>query len=101
MNAAAFIGRCTAGIIASYTGVLNLTIVSAVACSALIISMVALSDIANVTILSVIYGYFSGVCMSHTAIVVHFCALTIKDVSLLVPLITFLTPDLSELGLAS
>jgi len=73
MNVAAFIGRCTAGIIASYIGVLNLTVLSTVACSAFIISMIALTDIANMIIIGVMYGYFSGVCMFHTAIVVNCC----------------------------
>jgi hypothetical protein len=71
VNGASFIGRCTTGTIASYTGVLNLTIISAVACSALIISMIALSDIANVTVIGAVYGYFSGVCMFRTTTTVN------------------------------
>jgi hypothetical protein len=67
MNAACFLGRCTTGIIAAYTGVLNLTIASTVACSAIIISMIALSDVASVVVLGVAYGYFSGFCMFYTA----------------------------------
>ncbi|KAG1878465.1 major facilitator superfamily domain-containing protein [Suillus tomentosus] len=81
LNAASFIGRCTAGIIAAYAGVLNFTIISAVACSAIIISMIALSDMTSVVVLGLVYGYFSGI-----------------YVALLVPLMTVLTPDLSELG---
>lgn len=72
MNAASFVGRCTPGIIASYTGVLNLVIISAVACSALIISMIALSDIASVIVIGILHGYFSGICMFHTAIVANY-----------------------------
>ena len=67
MNAASFLGRCTTGPIAAYAGVLNLTIVSAVACSAVNISMIALSDKASVIMLGVAFGYFSGICMFHTA----------------------------------
>ncbi|KAG2083486.1 major facilitator superfamily domain-containing protein [Suillus cothurnatus] len=81
MNSACYLGRCTTGIIAAYTGVLNLTIASAVACSTIIISMIALSDVASVVVLGVAYGYFSG----------FFTALV-------VPLVTVLTPDVSELG---
>ncbi|KAG1843901.1 major facilitator superfamily domain-containing protein [Suillus subluteus] len=81
MNAACVIGRCTAGIIATYTGVLNFTIASTVACSAIITSMIALSDVASVVVLGLAYGYFSGV-----------------YIALVVPLITEFTPDLSELG---
>ncbi|KIK39971.1 hypothetical protein CY34DRAFT_295933 [Suillus luteus UH-Slu-Lm8-n1] len=81
MNAACFIGRCTAGMTAAYTGVLNFMIVSTVACSAVIIAMIGLSDVASVVVLGLAYGYFSGV-----------------FVALLVPLVTVFTPDLSELG---
>ncbi|KAG1843897.1 major facilitator superfamily domain-containing protein [Suillus subluteus] len=81
MNAACVIGRCTAGMIAVYTGVLNFTIASTVACSAIIISMIALSDVVSVVVLGLAYGYFSGV-----------------YVALMVPLVTAFTPDLSELG---
>ncbi|KAG1807027.1 major facilitator superfamily domain-containing protein [Suillus subaureus] len=81
MNAACFIGRCTTGIIAAYTGVLNLIIASTIACSTIIISMIALSDVASVVVLGLAYGYFSGV-----------------YIALIVPLVTVFTPDLSELG---
>ncbi|KAG1807043.1 major facilitator superfamily domain-containing protein [Suillus subaureus] len=80
-NAACVTGRCTAGMIATYTGVLNFTIACAVACSAIIMSMIALSDVASVVVLGLAYGYFSGVCSA-----------------LIVPLVTEFTPDLSELG---
>jgi hypothetical protein len=70
MNAACVIGRCTAGVIATYTGVLNFTIASTVACSAIITSMMALSDVASVVVIALAYGYFSGVCMCHTAVCV-------------------------------
>ncbi|KAG1820091.1 MFS general substrate transporter [Suillus variegatus] len=82
MNAACFIGRCMTGTIAAYAGVLNSTIASTVACSAIIISMIALSDMASVVVLGLAYGYFSGVCM----------------LSRWIPLVAVLTPDLSELG---
>ncbi|OAX34607.1 MFS general substrate transporter [Rhizopogon vinicolor AM-OR11-026] len=81
MNASAFIARCTTGMIAPYMGVLNLTIVSTVVCSALIISMIALVDIASGIVICVVYGYFYGV-----------------FVALAAPLVVLLTPDLSELG---
>ncbi|KAG1840764.1 major facilitator superfamily domain-containing protein [Suillus tomentosus] len=81
MNAACFIGRCMTGTIAAYAGVLNSTIASTVACSAIIISMIALSDMASVVVLGLAYGYFSGV-----------------FIALIVPLVVVLTPDLSELG---
>ncbi|KAG2359034.1 major facilitator superfamily domain-containing protein [Suillus spraguei] len=67
MNAASFIGRCMSGIIASYTGALNLMIASTVACSAIIISMIALSDTDSMVLLGLAYGYFSGICMCRIA----------------------------------
>ncbi|KAG1753561.1 MFS general substrate transporter [Suillus paluster] len=82
MNAACVIGRCTAGIISGYTGLLNLALASSVISGALIISMIALSKVSSVIVIGVTYGYVSGV----------YIALT-------VPLVTVLTPDLSELGL--
>ncbi|KAG2359035.1 major facilitator superfamily domain-containing protein [Suillus spraguei] len=81
MNAACVVGRCTAGMIAAYTGALNFTIASTLACSALIISVIALSDIASVVVIGLAYGYFSGV-----------------YIALMAPLVTAFTPDLSELG---
>ncbi|KAG1767665.1 major facilitator superfamily domain-containing protein [Suillus occidentalis] len=81
MNTACVIGRCTAGIIAAYAGTLNFTIASTVTCSALIISVMALSNITSVVVLGLAYGYFSGV-----------------YIALMVPLVTMFTPELSELG---
>ncbi|KAG1768740.1 major facilitator superfamily domain-containing protein [Suillus placidus] len=81
MNAACVIGRCTAGIIAAYTGLLNLVIASTAACGVLTISMIALSNISSVVVIGVTYGYVSGV-----------------YIAMLVPLVTMLTPNLSELG---
>jgi len=70
LNAACVVGRCTAGIIPAYTGLLNLLITSTAACSIIMISMIALSDISSVVVIGVAYGYFSGVCMFHAAAVV-------------------------------
>lgn len=81
LNAACVVGRCTAGIIPAYTGLLNLLIASTTACGVLIISMIALNSTSNVVVIGVVYGYFSGVYFA-----------------VLVPLVTLLTPDLSELG---
>ncbi|KAG2039272.1 MFS general substrate transporter [Suillus americanus] len=81
MNAACIVGRCTAGIIPAYTGLLNLLIASSAACGVIAISMIALSNISSVVVIGVGYGYFSGV-----------------YIAVVVPLVTMLTPDLSELG---
>ncbi|KIK34648.1 hypothetical protein CY34DRAFT_97603 [Suillus luteus UH-Slu-Lm8-n1] len=81
LNAAWFIGRCTAGIAATYMGVLNLAIASTVACSAVIIPIIARNDVASVVVLGLAYGYLSCV-----------------YIALVVPLMTVSTPDMSELG---
>ncbi|KAG2064683.1 MFS general substrate transporter [Suillus decipiens] len=81
LNAACVVGRCTAGIIQAYTGLLNLTIASTAACGVIIISMIALSNISSVVLIGIAYGYFSGI-----------------YVAVLVPLVAMLTSDLSELG---
>jgi hypothetical protein len=81
LNAACIVGRCTAGVIPAYTGLLNLIIASSAACSVIIISMIALSNISSVVVIGVAYGYFAGV-----------------YIAALVPLVAMLTPDMSELG---
>ncbi|KAG1789942.1 major facilitator superfamily domain-containing protein [Suillus plorans] len=81
LNAASAVGRCTAGIIARYTGLLNLTIASVTACSVIILSMIALNNIFGAVAIGVAYGYVAG-----------------TYISLLIPLVAILTPDLSELG---
>ncbi|KAG1731101.1 uncharacterized protein EDB91DRAFT_1085213 [Suillus paluster] len=86
LDLARFIGRCTIGLIAAYTGVLNLAIISTVTCSAVIISMIALSDMASVVVLGLTYAcVLSGLTI-------------IQVIALVVPLLTVLTPNLSELG---
>ncbi|KAG1820082.1 major facilitator superfamily domain-containing protein [Suillus variegatus] len=81
LNAASAVGRCTAGIIAGYTGLLNLTIASITACSVIILSMIALNNIFGAVAIGIAYGYVAG-----------------TYISLLIPLVVILTPDLSELG---
>ncbi|KAG2064674.1 hypothetical protein BDR04DRAFT_1178472 [Suillus decipiens] len=67
LNASCIVGRCTAGMIPAYTGLSNLIIASTAACGILIMSMIALSNISGVVVISVAYGYFSGVCTFHVA----------------------------------
>ncbi|KAG1733991.1 hypothetical protein EDB19DRAFT_1181458 [Suillus lakei] len=81
LNAASVIGRCTAGTLAAYTGLLNLSIAATAACGALIIYMISLRQMSSVIAIGVTYGYASGVYLATV-----------------VPLVTMLTPSLSELG---
>ncbi|KAG1788771.1 major facilitator superfamily domain-containing protein [Suillus plorans] len=81
LSASSSVGRLSAGYIAGYTGVLNLTVISAISCGLIILGTIGLSSMASVVIIGVLYGYFSGV---YTAIVG--------------PLMATLTHDPSELG---
>ncbi|KAG1903097.1 major facilitator superfamily domain-containing protein [Suillus fuscotomentosus] len=81
LSASSSVGRLSAGYIAGYIGVPNLTVISAISCGLIILGTVGLSSPASVVIIGVLYGYFSGV---YTAIVG--------------PLMATLTHDPSELG---
>ncbi|KAG1887485.1 major facilitator superfamily domain-containing protein [Suillus fuscotomentosus] len=81
LNGSNCLGRFTSGLIASFTGVLNLTIVASTSCGVLILGMIGLSNLASVVVLGMLYGYFSGL-----------------NVAMAPPLVATLTPDLSELG---
>ncbi|KAG2055966.1 MFS general substrate transporter [Suillus hirtellus] len=81
LSASSSVGRLSAGYIAGYTGVLELTVISASSCGLIILGTIGLSSLASVVIIGVLYGYFSGV---YTAIVG--------------PLMATLTHDPSELG---
>ncbi|KAH7926684.1 MFS general substrate transporter [Leucogyrophana mollusca] len=81
LNASNFVGRSTSGIIAKYTKVPILMILSATGCSVLIFGMIGLSNIPKFIVLEIIYGYFAGVYIAMSA-----------------PLMPILTTDMSELG---
>ncbi|KAG2049558.1 MFS general substrate transporter [Suillus hirtellus] len=81
LNVSSCVGRVTSGYIAAYTGVPNLTVISAIMCGSVILGTIGLSSLTSVVILGVLYGYSSGV---YNAMVG--------------PLVAVLTPDPSELG---
>lgn len=81
LNASNSVGRVTAGYIAAYTGVLNLTVIAAISCGLLIFGLIGLKSLTSVVILGVLYGYFVGL---YNAIIG--------------PLVATLAPDHSELG---
>ncbi|KAG2356841.1 major facilitator superfamily domain-containing protein [Suillus spraguei] len=60
LNASNSVGRVTAGYIAAYTGVLNLTVIAAISCGSLIFGLIGLKSLTSVVILGVLYGYFAG-----------------------------------------
>ncbi|KAG0693803.1 major facilitator superfamily domain-containing protein [Suillus ampliporus] len=81
LNASNCVGRVTSGFIAAFTGVPNLTIVATISCGVLNLGLIGLSNLADVVVLGVLYGYFAGL-----------------FIGILAPLMANLTPDLSELG---
>ncbi|KAG1840767.1 major facilitator superfamily domain-containing protein [Suillus tomentosus] len=81
LNGSNCLGRFTSGFIARFTGVVNLTTVTAILCSVLIFGMIGLSSLASVVVLGVIYGYLSGL-----------------NVAMWNALMATLTLDVSELG---
>ncbi|KAJ6532508.1 major facilitator superfamily domain-containing protein, partial [Mycena capillaripes] len=82
MNAASFVGRLCPGFFADSLGIANIATASAAAGAVLILGMIGLSNIASVVILAILYGFCSGVFITVVA-----------------PLVTILTDDLTELGL--
>ncbi|KAJ8582005.1 hypothetical protein M405DRAFT_589430 [Rhizopogon salebrosus TDB-379] len=81
LHSGSFIGRITGGVVSAYAGVPNTTVGSSVISSAIIFTMIGLRSVASVVLIGFSYGYFGGVC-----------------ITMMVPLISHLTPDISDLG---
>ncbi|KAJ7214667.1 MFS general substrate transporter [Mycena haematopus] len=82
MNASSFVGRICPGFFAHSLGIANMATASAGFGSVLILGMIGLSNVANVVVLAILYGFCSGV-----------------FITTLAPLVAVLTDDLTELGL--
>jgi len=63
MNAGSFWGRMSSAFLTPFVGVPDLTIVSTVACAALLVGMIWLSSVASFVVLGFLYGVFSGMSM--------------------------------------
>ncbi|KAG2070372.1 MFS general substrate transporter [Suillus decipiens] len=81
VNGGSFVGRFTAGIVASYLGIPNTIIGYSFISSALIFSMIGLHSAASVVLIGISCGYFSG-----------------GFIALAPSLISHLTPDISDVG---
>lgn len=81
LNGVGILGRITPTIVVDRVGVFNMMIPVAVACSALIFSWIAMKDAAGVISMAVFYGYFAG-----------------AVISLVGPMIAYLTPNVSDIG---
>ncbi|KAJ7065707.1 MFS general substrate transporter [Mycena amicta] len=85
MNAASFLGRLSPGLFLpslGHYGVMYLITGSAACSTVLILSMIALRTTVSVVVIGVLYGLASGM-----------------FITLMAPLVAFLTEDMSELGL--
>ncbi|KAJ7221278.1 major facilitator superfamily domain-containing protein [Mycena pura] len=82
MNSAGFVGRLTPGFFAHTLGIPNMVAASAGCGSVVILGMIGLRTVASVVILGILYGYCAGV-----------------FITLMPPLVAFLTEDLAEVGL--
>ncbi|KAF8429448.1 major facilitator superfamily domain-containing protein [Boletus edulis BED1] len=61
INAGSFVARFVASAVLPYVGVIDLTIITIVACAILIIGMIWLGSAASVIVLGILYGLFSGI----------------------------------------
>lgn len=80
-NAGSFFGRLTASVVSSYVGIPSAIIGCSFISSALIFSMIGLHSVASVSLIGVSYGFFAGGC-----------------IALVAPLISYLTPEVSDIG---
>ncbi|KAJ6626626.1 major facilitator superfamily domain-containing protein [Mycena sp. CBHHK59/15] len=82
MNASSFVGRLFPGFFTRSLGIVNMATAAAGCGAVLILGMISLRNIASVVVIGVLYGFCAGV-----------------FITLMAPLLAFLTEDLSELGL--
>ncbi|KAF8205980.1 major facilitator superfamily domain-containing protein [Mycena galopus ATCC 62051] len=81
MNAASFAGRLLPGLVLHVWGVKSMITVGSGCGAVLILSMIAIHNVASVVTIGIIYGFFAG-----------------GIVTLIGPLLAVLTDDMSELG---
>ncbi|KAF9023807.1 MFS general substrate transporter [Hymenopellis radicata] len=81
LNGVGVLGRIMPTIIVDRVGVFNMMIPCAFACGVMIFSWVAMKDAAGVISMAVFYGFFAG-----------------AVVSLVAPMIAYLTPNVSDIG---
>ena len=62
LNFASLVGRLTIGFFAQQYGVPETITLSCGCCAAITMGMIGIKDIAGVTIVAVLFGYFCGAC---------------------------------------
>ena len=106
MNASSFIGQVSSAALVGYLRVPILVIISTFCCSVILFGMIGVHTVAGVVVFGVLYGYFAGICTSPCLINsadkiwlgAFLTMLVCAVLSLWTPVMTLLTPDLSELG---
>lgn len=81
VNAASFCGRLSAGVIAHFIGVVDLTIFSTLACAVLLGGMIGLSSMESFIVLGLLYGLLSGM-----------------NIAMMAPFMALIATNPSELG---
>ncbi|KAK7017171.1 MFS general substrate transporter [Favolaschia claudopus] len=81
-NASSFVGRICPGFFAHSLGIANMATASAGGGAVLVLGMIGISNVASVVVLCIFGGFFSGM-----------------FITMMAPLVSVLTHDLSELGL--
>ena len=71
MNSSSFIGRLSAGPLATRWGVDRMTLLSTTLCTAFIFCMLAIRDVGSVVGFALVYGFFSGVCEYNSTLFVR------------------------------
>jgi hypothetical protein len=98
LHSGSFIGRITGSVVSAYAGVPNTTVASSLISSAIIFTMIGLRSVASVVLIGFSYGYFGGVCACGLYRLSDSYQISIPGITMMVPLISLLTPDISDLG---
>lgn len=67
LNAAGFFGRCTAGLLAAFVGIVNLTTLMTICTGVVLFCMIMLRDKESTILFSIFFGFFSGGAIALTA----------------------------------
>ncbi|KAG8221106.1 MFS general substrate transporter [Butyriboletus roseoflavus] len=81
MNASSFIGQLSSTVLVGYLRVPAVVTIATFCCSVILFGMIGVHTVTGVVVFGVLYGYFAGIFLA-----------------LWTPVMTLLTPDLSELG---
>lgn len=98
MNTASFFGQLSSTVLVGYLRVPTLVIISTFCCSVLLFGMIGVHTVASVVIFGILYGFFVGICASFDLMRPLTDIPFMSVIAMWAPVVTVLTPDLSELG---